>query len=189
MTLRKYVSKNILVHWFLRNLFSVLMKLLSLLDVLDWKYTNYYWDIECQKKLFFKYAYLVFQEQCKKEIRDINKNIHQGYKTCLTLSKILKSSAAHLITKEENKKDWKPFELDIEKQMKTRMKMSGLGPFGDCKHRIIAFKTYRATLSVLIVTSFIITSTLQDSIEEVSYSEDSFLLPKKKTRKTENLLN
>ena len=62
--------------------------------------------------------------------------------------------------------------------MKTRMKMSGLGPFGDCKHRIIAFKTYRATLSVLIVTSFIITSTLQDSIEEVSHSEDSFLLPK-----------
>ena len=61
--------------------------------------------------------------------------------------------------------------------MKTRKKMSGLGPFGDVKHRI-AFNTYRATLSVLIVTSFIITSTLQDSIEEVSYSEDSFLLPK-----------
>ena len=61
--------------------------------------------------------------------------------------------------------------------MKTRMKMSGLGAFGDGKHRI-AFKPYRATLSVLIVTSFIITSTLQDSIEEVSYSEDSFLLPK-----------
>ena len=58
-----------------------------------------------EKKVFFKYAYLVFQEQYKKEIRDINKNIHQDYKTCLTLSKILKSSAAHLITKEENKKD------------------------------------------------------------------------------------
>ena len=61
--------------------------------------------------------------------------------------------------------------------MKTRMKMSGLGSFGDGKHRI-AFKTYRATLSVLILASFVFTSTLQDTIEEASHSEDPFLLPK-----------
>ena len=61
--------------------------------------------------------------------------------------------------------------------MKTRMKMSGLGSFGDGKHRI-AFKTYRATLSVLILASFVFTSTLQDTIKEASHSEDPFLLPK-----------
>ena len=55
--------------------------------------------------------------------------------------------------------------------------MSGLGPFGDGKHRI-AFKPYRATLSVLILASLVITLTLQNTIEEVSYLEDPFLLPK-----------
>ena len=52
-----------------------------------------------------------------------------------------------------------------------------LGPLGDGKHRL-AFQKYHVTVSVIIIASSVITSTLQDSIEESSSSKDKFLLPK-----------